>query len=126
MTQAEIIGFSKKRSRGKVLPVLRFEDESTVEITSRAVVIDSLGFWIKPAIEGEVIDILYFKKNSEKCIVPGYMNILGAFFLQWPLLFYFSANYFGDLAQGQFGFLFILFSVVALMWLFLRLVRFYY
>lgn len=124
--EGEIIGFLKNKSRGKKLPVLQFEDESAVEIQSKAIAIDSFSFWVRPAQKGEILDVIYFKKNPEKCVVHGYMNIVIGFFMQWPFIFYMSANYFSALAQGQFAFLFVLLCVVTAIWLFLRFVRFHY
>lgn len=126
LAEGELVGFLNRRSRGKKIPVFKLEDESAVEIKSAGVIIDNLGFWLKPIEKGDVFKILYFRNAPEKCVVHGYMNFVGAFFLQWPLLFYYASNNFDALVRGQFAFLFVLFCVVALMWLFLRIVRYYY
>lgn len=126
LVESEVIGFLKKRSRGKRIPVFKFLDESGIEVKSAGVIIDNLSFWLRPSQKGEIIDVLYFRSAPEKCVVHGYMNIVGGFFLQWPMILYLINSNYSAMALGQFSFIFILFGVLALMWLFLRIVRYYY
>ncbi|MFP4313791.1 MAG: hypothetical protein ACLFR0_05630 [Alphaproteobacteria bacterium] len=124
--RAEIIGFLKKRSRLKKLPVVEFEDEGGFKVKSKVIVIDSLSYWIKPAQKGDSVSVLYFLKEPEKCLVHGYMNLIGGFLLLWPLLFYAAVTYLDPLNLTRFAFILVFIGVLAVMWLFLRLVRYYY
>lgn len=126
VTTGEIVGFQKKRNKGKRLPIILYQDESGIEVTARVQDIDSMTYWIKPLELNEVISFMAQRKNPDQCTIHGYMSIVVGLFLQWPVLFYLFKNFTSAITQGRLGFIFVFFCILAFFWLFLRFVRYNY
>jgi len=129
VTTAKIVGFQKKRNKSKILPIISFDEKADIknkEALCRMVKIDSVGYLLRPANVGDLVEIVYLKDNPKRGRVFGYFSLVAGLFLQWPLFYSLVGIWIDDYIQSGFGFLFFTALIIASFWVFMRLVRNYY
>ena len=125
-TRAEILGFQKKKDKGRALPVVSFKDRDDVAVKAGIRSIDHVGFLISGADKDREIPIRYHKENPKIAKISGLFSFIIGGVLQVPLVT-FLVNQYGDGgAQIQLSFLFTLLVIFGGAWLFLRLIRLSY
>ncbi len=126
---AKIVGFQKKRNKSKILPLVSFDmdaDLKSKEALCRMTKIDSIGYLLRPANVGDLVEVVYLKDNPKRGRVFGYFSLVAGLFLQWPLFYSLVGMFIDDYIQSGFGFLFFTALIITSFWIFMRLVRNYY
>lgn len=118
IVEATVTGFSTKKDKGRVLPVVEHRDEAGQTRKLEIGKIDQISYLFSPAIEREVIGIVLL--SDDKARVYGYLKLVCGVVLLMPLLAVAGGERGGAFFTGQIVYIFLFLAVTIGGWIVLR------
>lgn len=124
--RAKVIGFHKRKSMGRAMPIVTFHDRDEIAVKAAIEATDHVGYMMSGAQEENLIPIRYAKDNPKKAKISGMFSFIVGGIMQVPLISTLVQSTDNWVIQEQYAFFMTVVAILGAAWVVLRFIRLNY